>query len=189
MKLAEWVKLFDELKSKGVRVVHVSALKSISGLDTSSLSVTLWRLEKLGLISRVTKGWVCIGECSVSEIVKAVFPSAYISLEWALHYHDVLDQEVHVVTLVWLGKPKRIKGRKYVFELHKIKRELYFGFNVESMIAEPEKALLDTIYFRGRRPPELNLELLNRNKLLSYAEKYPPRVRKAVHDLAVRMSQ
>jgi len=177
VKLAEWVKFFREMEAKGIRVFHVSALKSVSSLDSKALSVALWRLERRGLIRRVARGWICFGDCSIPEIVKAVFPSAYLSLEWALHYHEVLDQEVRVVTLVWLGKTKVVQSREYLFELHKIKRELYFGFNVKDMIAEPEKALLDLVYFRGKIPPELNLEFIDFSKLAAYAERYPPKVR------------
>jgi predicted transcriptional regulator of viral defense system len=182
MKLAEWISALEQIKLDGVKIVHVSALESLSKQSAKSLSVSLWRLEKLGLISRITRGWVCIGDHEIWEVVKTVFPSAYLSLEWALHYYELIDQEVHVITLVWLGKPKTIKGRIYTFEFHKIKRNLYFGFD-DRMVAEPEKALLDTIYFRNITPHELNLELLNVDKLTSYAERYPQRVRKKVYEL------
>jgi hypothetical protein len=107
-------------------------------------------------------------------------------MEWALHHHEVLDRPSHVVTVVWLGKPRVVRSSAFTFELHRISRRLYFGFDPEKAIAEPEKALLDTIYIRGRAPPELNLDLLDPRKLAKYASKYPERVRRALPSLTAR---
>jgi predicted transcriptional regulator of viral defense system len=186
VRLVEWVKLIESLRSSGIKVVHVSALRSLTGLSAASLNTALWRLQKAELVARVARGWVCLGACEAWEVVKAAFPSAYISMEWALHYHEVLDRPSHVVTVVWLGKPRVVRSKAFTFELHRISRRLYFGFDPEKAIAEPEKALLDTIYIRGRAPPELNLDLLDLEKLAKYASKYPERVRRALPSLTAR---
>jgi predicted transcriptional regulator of viral defense system len=144
-----------------------------------SLAVALTRLEKTGLIRRVSRGWICIQPCEMWEIIRVVYPSSYISLEWALHHHEILDQAVHTITLIWLGKPKVIKIKHYIFELHRIKPQLHFGYDVK-MIAEPEKALLDTIYIRGKLPSELNLETLNPKKISTYSKKYPKTIQKYI---------
>lgn len=172
--MLEWIKLLDSFKRRGIKVLHRSALEAIYKGKETSLSVIINRLEKKGLIKRITKNWICIPPCEVWEIVKIVFPTAYISLEWALHYHEIIDQEIEVITLVWLDKTRIVKNT-YRFEIHKISKKLYFGFS-DKGIAEPEKALLDTIYIRKKAPPELNIELLNTKKLVNYASKFPKRV-------------
>ncbi len=187
MKLAEWVRAFEIMKSKGLKVVHVSSLKSLSKQDDKTLPVSLWRLERLGLVTRITRGWICIGDCDIWDVVKRAFPSAYISLEWALHYHDLIDQEVLVVTLAWLGKPKTILGKRYTFEFHRIRRSLYFGFD-DRMIAEPEKALLDILYVRNRVPNELNLDLIDVGKFVDYSRRYPKRIRERAQELVRQIS-
>ena len=186
MRLVEWVKLIESLRGSGVRVVHISALRSLTGLSAPSLNTALWRLQRAGLVTRVARGWVCLGACEAWEVVRAAFPSAYISMEWALHHHEVLDRPSHVVTVVWLGKPRVVRSSAFTFELHRISRRLYFGFDPDKVIAEPEKALLDTIYIRGRAPPELNLDLLDAERLSRYASKYPERVRRALASLTTR---
>lgn len=185
MRLVDWVKLFESLRSSGVKVVHISALRSLTGLSTASLNTALWRLQKAGLVVRVARGWVCLGGCEAWEVVKAAFPSAYISMEWALHYHEVIDRPSHVVTAVWLGKPRVVRSRAFTFELHRISRRLYFGFDPGRAVAEPEKALLDTIYIRGNVPRELNLDLLDPERLASYASRFPRRVHKALASLGI----
>ena len=182
MSILNWIKIFNDLRRKGIKIVHVSFLEAVSGLSPKSLSVALWRLERRGLVERVGRGWYCIDCCETWEIIRVVFPSAYLTLEWALHYHDILDQRVTTITLAWLGKTKTVKVGERTYELHRISRKLYFGFN-DKMIAEPEKALLDTLYYRGKLPPELNLDLLDKNRLAKYSEKYPPRVRRKLKTL------
>ena len=98
-------------------------------------------------------------------------------MEWALHHHEILDQRINIITLVWLGKTKTVRTRNYIFELHKISKTLHFGFN-ERLIADPEKALLDLAYIRKKIPPELNIELLDNNKLEEYLVKFPRYVRR-----------
>ena len=172
MRLREWLKIFGSFRNKDIKIMHISSLEAVTEINIRSLTVALSRLEKTGLIRRVARDWICIQPCEVWEIIKVVFPSSYISLEWALHHHEILDQEINVVTMVWLGKPKLVKTRHYIFEIHRIKPQLYFGYNA-NMIAEPEKALLDTLYLRRRLPIELNIELLDRERLSKYTEKYP----------------
>ena len=183
MKLREWALLLESLKREGVALVHVSALRALTGLKEESLNVALWRLEREGLVRRVVRGWVCVSDCELWEIVKAAFPSAYVTLEWALHYHDVLDQAPPMVTLAWLGKPKIVRGRPYTFELHRICSKLYFGFDPQLRLAEPEKALLDTLHLRGYAPPDLNLDLLDKGKLRLYARQFPKRVRETLESV------
>lgn len=179
MRLREWLKLLNEFRSRGVNILHISSLEAATNMKRKSLAVALTRLENIGVIRRVSREWICIPPCSLTDIVKIVYPSSYISLEWALHYHEVIDQKIHTVTLVWLGKPKTVRMKHYIFELHKIKRELHFGYD-ENLIAEPEKALLDTLYIRRREPDQLNLENLNPKKLARYAEKYPKTIQKHI---------
>lgn len=180
MRLREWLKIIEEFRGRGVKVLHTSSLEAVTGMHEKSLTVALTRLEETGLIRRVARGWICIQPCEIWEMVKIVFPSSYISLEWALHYHEILDQEIHVVTLVWLGKPRLAKTRHYIFELHRVKPQLYFGYD-DKMIAEPEKALLDTLYLRRKLSSELNLEPLNPKKLSTYAGKYPKTIQKYIY--------
>ena len=178
----EWLKILQNYKKRGITVIHRSALQAIYDGEKSSLRTILYRLEKNGLLQRIARNWYCIPPCEIFEIVKVVFPSSYISLEWALHYHDIIDQRTNTITLIWLKKPKIIKNT-YTFEIHKIKEELYFGFDKDKRIAEPEKAILDTIYLRKKLPSELNIELLDKNKIQKYSKHFPRRVHKTIEKL------
>ncbi|MGQ4891793.1 MAG: type IV toxin-antitoxin system AbiEi family antitoxin domain-containing protein [Candidatus Njordarchaeia archaeon] len=173
-----WIEKLGEMKRRGYNVIHRSVIETIYEGDKKSVRTVIHRLVKRGLLEKVANNWYCIPPCNIFDIVKTVFPGSYISLEWALHYHDVIDQEIKIITLVGLGKPKIVKGA-YIFELHKIKKALFFGFD-EQFVAEAEKALLDTIYIRHEAPKELNLDLLDMGKLKEYSMKFPKWVRKYI---------
>lgn len=178
VSITEWIKLFESFRQKGQVAIHTSALIKFYP-NKKSLSVILNRLEKKGIITRLTKNWICINPCDIVKAIPVVFPSAYLSLEWALHFHDIIDQEVKVYTIVWLQKTKKIHRKAITFELHKISRKLYFGFD-SSNIALPEKALLDTVYFRGYIPYEINEDLLNFNRLREYLTSFPRSVKRII---------
>jgi len=179
MGIVDWISIINDFRNRNIKILHRSALEALYPGKNRSLSVIIGRLERRGIIKRVAKNWYIIAPCDTWEIVAAIFPSAYLSLEWALHYHEILDQKINIITLIWLGKTKTVKSPYYVFELHKISKKLYFGFD-DRLIAEPEKALLDMIYIRKKIIPELNFELLDMNRLKEYMQKYPKYVRKII---------
>ena len=112
---------------------------------------------------------------------------SYISLEYALNYHGVIDQISQVVTLISTGRHKFVYSGPYTFEFTKIKKELFFGFGKTGSyyIASPEKALLDIIYLttRNKRLVDLssfNYKKINKKKLFDLAKKFPKYVEKNI---------
>jgi len=154
----------------------------ITKMSRNSLKVALWRLEKIGLICRIGKKWVCIEKCSPEDIVKVAFQPGYISMEWALFKSNVIDQAPYSVTVVWLKPRRRARICGYKFEAHKISEKLFFGCD-KNMIAYPEKALLDLIYIRKRFGYTINVEYIDTNRLLEYAKRYPKWVLKSLNIL------
>jgi hypothetical protein len=95
------------------------------------------------------------------------------------------------LTFVTTGKPKEYSTPEFTTTLRSISEHLFWGF-VEKQtryskyrIAEPEKALLDWVYFTlqsGLTPrlDEIELKSLDKQKLVKYANKYPGTVRNAL---------
>ena len=110
---------------------------------------------------------------------------SYISAEWALHLHGVIIQAPTVCTVVTLstavGVSRNLQWRGVAIEYSHIADKLYFGFEMQDgyNLAVPEKALLDCIYYRNTVPfeDELELELLNMDRLQEMAQVFPKRVR------------
>lgn len=78
-----------------------------------------------------------------------VFPS-YISLEYALSYHNLIPERVYQVTSITSKKTTEFENAFGVFTYHNLKPGLFFGYRgtedengLQVLIAEKEKALLD----------------------------------------------
>lgn len=82
-----------------------------------------------------------------------MYEPSYISLEWALHYYGLIPEMVYNITSISTKATRKFKNYFGLFIYRKIKKELFWGYKKEEkngqiyLIAEPEKALLDYIYF------------------------------------------
>ena len=76
-----------------------------------------------------------------------------------------------------MGKSREIDYRGITIEFSKISPKLFFGYETHKSfyMATPEKALVDTLYYRGNLPvaDELELEGLTRGTLIETAKKFP----------------
>lgn len=124
---------------------------------------------------------------SLEEVAGLLYPPSYISSEYALFMHGVMDQAPYVVTCVTLNKTKTFDTDLGRISYFHIKPELFFGYSVQDgiILAEPEKALLDLVYLarkRGLEPTldELNWEHVRSDRLRCLLGFYPKAVRRNV---------
>jgi predicted transcriptional regulator of viral defense system len=162
----------------------------------------LRRYELRGLVERVsTKIYInhLNQQFSPRDLVNILRPESYISLESALVEKGVITQSPSVLTCVTPGYPQSFRSRSVNITYRKISTDLYWGTEGRATrynkyrIAEPEKALLDWIYLsrqEGLPTPfdELQLQLLDREKLLRYAERFPRTVRDIAKEILVSES-
>ena len=160
----------------------------------------LSRAVKKGLIYRINRGnyinsFLC-GLPSVEEAACFLKPPAYISCEWALNYHGVTLQSPMVCTVVTLstsvGKKRNIQYQGITIEFSRIAPSLFFGFTYRDRfyMASPEKAILDTLYYRGMIPAqdELELDKVDFNLLSKMARRYPLSVSRPIVNLRAQVS-
>jgi predicted transcriptional regulator of viral defense system len=145
----------------------------------------LSRALKNGLIHRINRGHYINsfihGFPEVEEVACFLKPPAYISCEWALNYHSLSLQSPYVCTVITLassvGKNRNVNYQGVTIEFSKISPPLFFGYTFQKKfyIADPEKAILDTLYYRPMIPAydELELDAVNVQTLLQMVEKYP----------------
>lgn len=154
--------------------------------------VFLSRAVKKGLIHRINRGnyinSFLYGFPGVEEVACFLKPPAYISCEWALNYHGISLQSPMVCTVVTLstsvGKKRNIQYQGATIEFSRISPALFSGFNYVDRfyMASPEKAILDTIYYRGTipAPDELEMDRVDFRVLSKMAAKYPPSVSRSL---------
>jgi hypothetical protein len=93
-----------------------------------------------------------------------------------------------VITLdTAVGASRNIEYGGATIEFSRVAPRLFSGFETKDgfNLAFPEKALLDVIYLRKRIPfhDELELERIDRNRLMSLAEAFPASLRKRLAGL------
>lgn len=162
---------------------------------TRHTGMFLSRAVQRGLIHSLNRGnyinSFLYGFPSVEEVACFLRPPAYVSCEWALNHHGISLQSPTVCTVLTLstsvGKKRNIQYQGITIEFSKISSTLFFGFTYQNKyyMALPEKAILDTLYYRGTIPAqdEMELENVNFDVLSKMVEVYPNSVRRSLLDL------
>jgi predicted transcriptional regulator of viral defense system len=177
-------------------LVRTDDLARRRGLSEAVVRNALRRYETRGLVERVAAK-IYINHFNQRfqprDLVNAIEPRSYISLESALVERGVITQNPSVLTCVGPGSPRTIRSRSVVIVYRKISADLYWGFEQKAtrynpyLVAEPEKALLDWIYLNrqeGLPTPldEVNLQFLAPAKLRSYAQRFPRTVNDTIKE-------
>ncbi len=168
-----------EIKEKAInsnqKVFSIADLSTLLGKSMNASGVYFNRLIKKGLAYKIKNGLLSFVKDDKIIATNLVQPS-YISLNSALYYHSIIDQIPQTYEIVSTRQVKYNTRYKY----YKINPKLLFGYNKEKtgesyfFIADPEKALLDLIYFFGFSPTFYkNIKnKLDIKKLKSYLKLY-----------------
>lgn len=142
----------------------VFTTNEIAALSSRPLSTTveaLKFLEKKEFIFKVYRGiWAESGnkELSPYTVIPYLFPRhrAYVSFVSALHLYGIIEQIPQVITLASMVHTKIIRTKIGTFSVHRIAPSFFYGFDWyrgggSFLIAEPEKALVDSLYLSTRK--------------------------------------
>ncbi len=149
------------IKRLGRAVFTTHELVASSGKSASTVVQSLNRLAQQGLLMRVYRGvWAEAGPKALSpfEIIPCLFPRhrAYVSFITALHLHGIVEQIPQVITLASPSHTRTLRTRAGTFSVHQIAPQFFDGFDWYKgdgsfLIAEPEKALVDSLYLSSRK--------------------------------------
>ena len=161
------------LRQLGRPVFTTHEAHAVSGRSLSATTQALTYLARQGLIFKVCRGvWAEAGAGRISpySVIPFLFPRhrAYLSFISALHVHGILEQIPQVATLASTSHTKTLRTKVGTFSVHQIAPYFFTGFDWYKgegsfLIAEPEKALVDSLYVSARRKrqfgyfPELHI--------------------------------
>ena len=109
--------------------------------------------------------WAELGPRSISpfEVIPSLFPRqrVYVSFITALHLHGIVEQIPQVITLASTAHTSTLHTKAGVFSVHQISPALFGGFDWYKgegnfLIAEPEKALIDSLYLSSRKKKQFS---------------------------------
>lgn len=149
------------IRRLGRPIFTTSELTATSGKSASTIIQCLNRLVKQGLLIKIYRGVWAEPGCktfSAFEFIPHLFPHqrVYVSFITALHLQDIVEQIPKVVTLASLAHTRTLKTRAGTFSVHQIAPAFFDGFDWHKgdgnfLIAEPEKALIDSLYLSSRK--------------------------------------
>jgi DNA-binding Lrp family transcriptional regulator len=189
----DWVKLITErARTSGFLRVDELARE----LDTSEVAVgnALRRQENRGLVEHFGKK-IFINrlahDFSGRELINMLRPEAYLSLETVLRDSGVSTQSPRSLTCVTPGRSGEFRSKSVSIIFRRLSNNLFWGFQEKRTrygkynLAEPEKALLDWVYLHRQEgstinTDELDVQALDRSKLLRYAAQFPLPVKQQI---------
>lgn len=158
-----------------------------------NLKKILYRWNKKGWVSYLKKG---LYELTYPKdfiipdmhIANKLYSPSYVSLETALSNYSIIPEVSMAVTSITTKPTRRFKNKHGLFIYRTVKTNCFTGYYVERqggfdiLLAEPEKAFVDYLYFRSYRNKKFKLEeeridkdivcRLNKRKLKRYARLY-----------------
>jgi len=186
------IEIFKKLKTFEKPYFKISDFEKVFELKKESLYVKLNRLVKSGLLKRLQRGLyeIIFSEAQIEEIANQIYWPSYLSLESVLARVGIIDQIPYTLTFVTPKKSKKIILGNREVEYRQIKKKLFFGYKKEGkiLIAVPEKALIDQIYFYslGKAPfnfKEWDFRNLKKENLLRFSKPYPKKVREILKEV------
>ena len=169
------VKALQTLQASRKQVFSFADLQKLLGVaDTNYMKVLAGRLVKEGVLERVMRGRYVLSSNKPSDfaLANALYQPSYVSLDSALNYYGILIQSPQQVMSVTTNATKRIKVKGKTCAYMHLDQKYFNDYQkVDGMlIALPEKALVDAIFFAalGRSVlamEELRLESIDRKKV------------------------
>ena len=170
------------LHQKRITFFEVADADKIFGIKKrKTLYELLQRLEKSGVINRIIKGkyHFSFKEFNDFELANFLINPSYISLESALSFYGILSQFPYRIISVTPLKSKKINYQEKEYEFLHLDSKYFFGFIKKDrfLIATPEKALLDELYFVAKKLRKihfeyLDLKLIGKKKFKTLSKKY-----------------
>ncbi|MHB8135744.1 MAG: type IV toxin-antitoxin system AbiEi family antitoxin domain-containing protein [Anaerolineaceae bacterium] len=189
------------LKLIGNDPVFASSLLLAGNINPKIVRLQLSRWVNSGRIYQLRRGLYAIAQPYQKVkphpflVANHLQPASYVSLQSALAFYDMIPETLNITVSVTTGRPERLETPLGIFEFRHIKPSLLFGYQMtdlngqNALLATPEKALLDLIYFQSGGESmnylqELrlqNLERLELDLLRKHSEFFDsPKIRTAV---------
>ena len=161
--------------------------------NSESIKKSLWRWKKKGWISALKRGCYELAfpqETLIPDtfIANKLYSPSYVSLETALSHYSIIPEVAMAVTSLSPKPTRTFKNKHGLFLYRTIKPVAFCGYTIERvnnfdvLLAEPEKALIDYLYFKtlnnkahSFKEERFDAQLitaLNKNKLKQYALLY-----------------
>lgn len=174
----------EELLNRKIRLFTNQEFARLFQLSPYQAEYFLRQLLKEDLLTRLKKGFYTLktDPPAEEEIANALYKPSYVSFEYALAYYGLIPEIVYLVTSATTKPTRLFETDHLAFGYYTIKTKAYTGYILAKreekrfLIAEPEKAVVDYLYFvsLGQRSlnDRLKIDSLDKSKVLRFARLY-----------------
>ncbi len=176
------LKVAETLKSIGLTLFTPQEFAGVFKISPNTAATFIKRNVKSGFFIKLRNRFYALKDATLSHffVANKLYQPSYISLETALSHYGIIPEVVYTITSVSTKPTREYTTPLGAFSYQLIKREAYRGYQSIQLdgstvlLAEPEKALADYLYFVDIRRSSLNdrlsLKKINRSKLIAYAK-------------------
>lgn len=171
------------MAKKQIKIFSSLDIQRIFDASRDTAEKFLARYIKKGLIVKLRKGFYSFSTYwpTEFEIANKIYQPSYISFDSALSYYQMIPETIYSITSATSQATREFKVNNILYTYQKIKKDNFNGYRPQSdsgsiiLIAEPEKALADYLYFvdlkkRGLHYERLNLKKIKKGKLIKYVK-------------------
>lgn len=182
LKKLNRIKVEEKLKSLGIYIFTPHEFRDIFDVPAKTASFFISTNLKSGLFIKLRNKYYMLKDSNPSSffIANKLYQPSYISLEKALSYFSIIPETVYTITSITTKPTREFNTSLGAFSYQKIKKIAFAGYNsvqIEDsfiLLAEPEKALADYLYFVDLKKITLNdrlyLNKINKTKLINYVK-------------------
>jgi len=156
----------QSLQAKRVQLFSPSDFRRVFGVSLRAAQEFI-KDHRRDIFLKVRNGLYALRADPPAEeaIANRLYAPSYVSFEYALSRYGIIPESVYAVTSVTTRITREFIVNDKSFTYSRIKKQAYRGYRTEKMggatvlIAEPEKALVDYLYFVDLRRKLLNERL------------------------------
>lgn len=161
----------------GLQVFTTQEFVNLFKIDQSLATVKLSRYKKAGYLISPRRGvYYLVDEVENKfKIANKVYRPSYISLDSAMSRYGIIPETVYAITSVTTKATREFTDSQATYKYYKIKKSTFTAYHTEDdiLIADPEKAVVDYLYFvaQGKREfnDRLDLSKIGKKKMLALA--------------------
>jgi predicted transcriptional regulator of viral defense system len=173
----------QHLQAKGVRLFSPSEFQRVFGVSLRAAQEFI-KDHCDDLFLKVRNGLYALRAEPPQEeaVANRLYAPSYISFEYALSRYGIIPESVYTITSATTRITREFIVNNKSFTYSHIKKQVYRGYRTEKiggmtvLMAEPEKALVDYLYFvslkRKILNERLNVRKLKKETVMEYARLY-----------------
>jgi len=177
------IKVRRELIEKNISVFSPLEFRRIFSVTKSAANFFINYHLKTGFFVKLRKGLYMLADYPANQylISNRLYEPSYLSFDTALSFYGIIPETIYTLTSATPKTTREYKVENVHFVYHKLKKGAYSGYKAIKhqdstiLIAEPEKALADYLYFvalkkRGLHYERLDLKKIKKNNLFFYVK-------------------